>query len=845
MTDQPWLSFGPARVLDNHKGNPRFPRIAKPAHGSQRANIGPQFGELRKALDAERLKIADPTAEVDPELIVVFVLAAPLDSFRRAAESAGIEYLAQLPLDELSVESGFSTDSGRPITGYAHGVVTNAQAAQQLITCFNLWQKNPKCKLDRGLAPLKEVFSHLHQIRRWDATDRVRETGLMEVWRESVAAVGGSYSPRVVELELWYRASPEGRMQAQNTATAVVHATSGKVLAHCHVPEIRYHGLLVELSAQDVENALTSGAQSIRTLLVDEIQFASSAEGMALLGSDFVAGIDEDLASPPAADPSAKAQPLAALLDGLPNGNHPLLAGRVRLDDPESLAGAYPVALRRHGTAMASLIIWGDLNEGNAPIPEPLYVLPVLRSHEWRDAEVVPRDRLMVDMVHAAFVRMFDGPQPTAPSVRVVNLSIGAPERTFIRSMSPLARLLDWLSEKYNVLVVVSAGNHPIPLNLGPETLGATHDELARRAFASVRDTSRTLGLLSPAEATNVMTIGAAHSDLSSPPQSDVLLDLGVGNGPATYSGHGYGFNRSVKPDVIAPGGRVFHLRPVDSSTVATPAKAGPSGPGQRVAASRDLTSNTTTFTAGTSNAAALATRQATDLFRALRNYATPIVDPMYDPLAVRALMAHSARWSPPHQALETVADMSRKEAAKFIGYGLLDPAHLLSSDPHRAVVIGAATIAVGERHEYDVPIPPSLHALTEWRRLKITLAWFTTPGRSSTSYVQSRLTLDFPASSHTWGTRHGVVDDQTTGGTLTQYTIEGKKAIARAPGDAWTIGIESRAAESASKKTTTRYALVASIEVADTLLVDVQAEVRDALTLRVRQSAAQVRGGP
>lgn len=68
-----------------------------------------------------------------------------------------------------------------------------------------------------------------------------------------------------------------------------------------------------------------------------------------------------------------------------------------------------------------------------------------------------------MDLVHRCFVRMFEGDgssPPAAPSVRVINLSIGDPARMFARQLSPLARLLDWLTFKYNRIVVVSAGNH-------------------------------------------------------------------------------------------------------------------------------------------------------------------------------------------------------------------------------------------------------------------------------------------------------------------------------------------------------------------------------------------------
>src|SRR6202008_4337933 len=71
--------------------------------------------------------------------------------------------------------------------------------------------------------------------------------------------------------------------------------------------------------------------------------------------------------------------------------------------------------------------------------------------------------QLLVDLVHRAVRRMFEGDggqNPSAPQVLVVNLSIGDRSRPFDREISTLARLIDWLSWKYRVLFVVSAGNN-------------------------------------------------------------------------------------------------------------------------------------------------------------------------------------------------------------------------------------------------------------------------------------------------------------------------------------------------------------------------------------------------
>lgn len=83
--------------------------------------------------------------------------------------------------------------------------------------------------------------------------------------------------------------------------------------------------------------------------------------------------------------------------------------------------------------------------------------------------EGVPDDSMFIDVLHRAVKRMMEGDgqeSATAPNTKVINLSIGDPVRQLAGTMSPTARLLDFLSYKYKILFIISAGNHP-----GIETL--------------------------------------------------------------------------------------------------------------------------------------------------------------------------------------------------------------------------------------------------------------------------------------------------------------------------------------------------------------------------------------
>ena len=115
---------------------------------------------------------------------------------------------------------------------------------------------------------------------------------------------------------------------------------------------------------------------------------------------------------------------------------------------------------------MASLVIHGDLEARESPLQRPVYTRPILKPdpmdiNRW---EYIPDDVLPADLIHRAVLRMYEGEagaDATASTVRVIKLTsiIGDASHPFDRTVSPLARLLDYLSWKYRILFVVSVGN--------------------------------------------------------------------------------------------------------------------------------------------------------------------------------------------------------------------------------------------------------------------------------------------------------------------------------------------------------------------------------------------------
>jgi hypothetical protein len=236
----------------------------------------------------------------------------------------------------------------------------------------------------------------------------------------------------------------------------LVTQLGGTVLYESLIDDIAYHGFLVAMPAAGVAQFLAGDAPPL--LKSDRVMFFRP-HGQSVAPLEVAAERASVLGTP---TQRTDGTPVVALLDGLPLSNHPLLQGRVIVDDPDAWSENYPAAERFHGTAMASLIALGDLGASGAPLVRPIYARPIMRpagparSREER----TPDDRLLIDLVHVAVRRMFEaepGRPAAAPDVRVIDLSVGDPHRLFMGELSPWARLLDWLQHKHNVLFIVSA----------------------------------------------------------------------------------------------------------------------------------------------------------------------------------------------------------------------------------------------------------------------------------------------------------------------------------------------------------------------------------------------------
>ena len=790
---------------------------------------------------------SDPSGVAPEHVLVIEVNGSVREFHETVAQTRGLEWLADEDLRDLEPDEDFHDPGAlaRSMAARLYLVLSNQEALSQLLSLYRLWSRGQP--LGREHSAWSKLFRCIRQIRRWDVKDRLQEAGLLESWEERKRA-GEEKVP--VEIELWFR-SDSRRTAAEDRIRELVQRLGGQVTHVSTIPAIAYHALCARLPIQAADGI--AAGEEVDLVKSDDI-FLFHPVPQAL-----VPGLDEepDVDGLPMRAVANLGEPVVALLDGLPMENHQYLAGRLVVDDPDGWSENYHAAARKHGTAMASLILHGDLSAGEEPLSRRLYVRSIMQPdyssaiNQWN--ERAPENILWVDLVHRAVRRMIDGDDgmdAVAPAVCICNLSIGDQHRPFVHRMSPMARLLDWLAWKYQVLFIVSAGNSRLDDFVLDET-ALTKQDVEIATLRQIHEQQRHLRLLSPAESINALTVGASHEDHAGPWQprmDDERLLVSTPGLPSPFSALGRGFRRAVKPDFLMPGGRaVFRkdiLRPTRFSLRSSPRLP----PGQRVAApSSTGDTRRTWFGIGTSNAAALTSRLAARIYDQLQDVLGDGAPKIPMALWIKALLVHAASW--PLEAKQVLEQAIkdpvnrrsfRDEATAFLGYGTIDADRALGCTNDRVTLLGGGTIQDGETWIHHLPVPASLHTRTHWRRLTTTLAWFTPIHAGHRKYRSAALRLEVPQRR---GSILGVEPVAAHGHAVLRGTVQHQ--IFERQGGAMNVAEDSTIALSVSCTAETGplsapipYALAVTLEIAPDLLTAIQPiyeEIRNRLRQAIR----------
>lgn len=862
MTEYPLLPTPKPERGERPRGGGGGGGMVTPSRNRQSQRIGPTFQRLKDAFESDRdpVSLRDDPVGIAPERAIVFEVAGSIGDFSAAVDKIGgldfllDEELLLEPDEDFGVaetrkgkEPGIRDD--KLIAGRLYMAMPDVQALRHLLSLWRRYQDGESAP--RGFKPWFDVFDHLHDLRAWGPRDRVPDETIAYL-EEELAAADTDALVRV-EVELWYTGTAAKRAAGKASFLRAVETAGGTIIDQSEIEAIGYIGFLLDLPAAEVRRLIDR--DEVNIAVCDDVMMVRPQSTI-----EFPVEVEPlDDALPVSAEPVEPVSPIAAIFDAMPVQNHDLLNGRLLLDDPDDYDAMSVVAERRHGTEMASLVLHGDRNRGEEPLSRPVYFRPVMYAPGSNQDEQPVRDRLLLDVIYRAVLRMKAGDNegdPTAPDVFIVNLSLGDRNRPFSGPMSPWGRLLDYLADRFGLLFLVSAGNVKTPLSV-PEFSGlidfeaATPEEREAAIMRALADQQATRTLLSPAEALNVITVGAWHEDDAPAVNgSNTFAPFASAPGPNISSALGLGHRKVVKPDIFMPGGREL-VRVVGSGSAVSLGMVNPGrlyGLRCAVPAAGGDTGKEG-LSAGTSAATALTTRAAHQIFDALSDpdngNLLDDVDPAFYAVIVKALLVHRAKWGPLGELFEQTWSpqggggayaVRRDLIARLLGYGRPATDEAMVCASNRATMIGFGEIPADENAAlYRIPLPPSLASVKEPRALTISLAWFSPVNIRHQAYRRAKLEVK-PEKEHD---RFGVKrvagqpsDKAIPRGSLFHVRFEGERAVAFVDGNTLALRVFCREQGGALDQSI-RYGLAVTVEAGQA--VPVYNEIRQALGIRPR----------
>jgi hypothetical protein len=208
-----------------------------------------------------------------------------------------------------------------------------------------------------------------------------------------------------------------------------------------------------------------------------------------------------------------------------------------------------------------------------------------------------------------------------------------------------------------------------------------------------------------------------------------------------------------------------------------------------------------------------------------------------YETVLLKTLLIHGADWSGAGDLYEAILKNAQNSrtftdyTGRFLGYGVSNVPKVMVCTDQRVTVLGFGILDDGEGQEFHLPLPPSLSAVTEKRRLTVTLAWLTPVNSQRQNYRIA----------HLWfNPKNALAADRICAdhravqrGTVQHEVLESAKAVDFQDGDTIVIKVNCRS-DAGDLPEPIRYGLAVTLEVAEGVSIPVYTEVRDRLRIRV-----------
>jgi hypothetical protein len=711
--------------------------------------------------DFEKLKITDENGLHGDDLGKVLVLEFLDDSLKDLIKAfnkiEGCEYLAELIEANRTIPDylAYHDKKSKKIAeskSKAFCVFYTENGFKQFLQLWRKYQKGEKFL--KGYTKFRDAFKYLLDIRVWSEEDRIENKKQIQDWiLQSETGSHWDEEDFLLEIELWFHKDIRKRTESEKKLKEVIEINNGKLLDSFVFEEIGYHGLKASVKKEFILKLKEDDFTEIQLLQTDSIMFINPVpQGISIRQNS-----DNYLESNTSHQPQRK-EAYAAILDGMPLQNHNDIRNFISVLDVFELESKCPVDERVHGTAVSSIIINGtykDYERVNSKIAHCPIMVPV------DGRERIPNDKLFIRLVHEAIEELFNNRDP----IRIINFSLGDSHRPYLtRRISPLAKMIDFLSFKYKVLFLISAGNSPV-LNLDcdrEEFINFSEEEKFKVILSAKKKNINDLKIISPAESVNSLCIGATEYDDCDIERKISDRENGIlyrnDKYCAAYSRVGLGIKNSIKPELLFPGGSSVYKRLFFNSRLEIDDFPSNRFGLRHAFAGKFGDLNKQARGCGTSYATALATNNAIRIYEQLLENNWLPVDVLpnkeFDALLVKNLLLHSSWHDPDFSKFIEDNDSCKnfdgnfqkpRRLARFHGYGKTDFERSINAFDHSVLFIACNKIPAATRHEYEIPLPKQFNteSLSNNIRLISTLVWFTDINPESNKYQKNKLDIE------------------------------------------------------------------------------------------------------
>ena len=406
------------------------------------------------------------------------------------------------------------------------------------------WQEDNKEEQVLTCAKRRNLFNSIDNIRSVSREDRMG-TRLKEAYEKQDKILKGLF---IVNIDAWYNNDKSTIFEIEKQIKTIIGTGESKVL-----------GDMIEIPGLMLGRALVNEF-SLNALLdadiiasVDLPYEPISQEPYKIYSNDYQPIIEQN---------SDQDLPLATVMDsGVFSGN-PLLSNCIVGEEEFDTFENTTSDINGHGTAVAGIVAYGDFDKvikGNKCKPTVRICNAKIMHNDSNNNPVFPVNERPENVVKKAVEFFYQN-----YGCRIFNLSAGTEDNIYNGGRQfAWAGLLDDLSRKLDVLIIISAGNVSNPYINDFESRKELMENVRNQLFSEEHR------LIDPATSALNITVGSiTRYDETTRPRELVSNTISIGkkNYPSAFTRIGKGINKSIKPEFVDYGGN-YALKQVPRGT--------------------------------------------------------------------------------------------------------------------------------------------------------------------------------------------------------------------------------------------------------------------------------------